>query len=161
MKISPPRPLRVQAGFSLIELLAALVILSILSGLAVPRMSGVLTKSRLDNAANQLVGDIAYARMAAVRAAQRVEVEFTSGGYRIVRNGTAEPIKTMNLAREHAGMQLQVEGSTGVEGVVLATLAFDSRGVLRQGGGLRVVLRREGRTAVLDITRAGQVRRAN
>jgi type II secretion system protein H len=151
-------PFADRAGYTLVELIVALVILGILTGMAAPRMTGLLTRNRLDQAANQVVGDVAYARMVAVRAGQRVNVEFFDAGYRIARADAAEVTKVVDLAREHPGMRLEVrEGeSRGVPG----TLTFDSRGVLRQGEGLRVVLRRDDQAAVLEITVAGKVERA-
>jgi type II secretion system protein H len=151
-------PFAGRAGYTLVELLVALVVLSILTGMAAPRMTGLLTRNRLDQAANQLVGDVAYARMVAVRAGQRVSVEFSDAGYRIARADVAEATKVVNLAREHPGMRLEVrEGQNpGVPG----TLTFDSRGVLRQGEGLRLVLLRDGQAAVLDVTVTGKVERA-
>jgi type IV fimbrial biogenesis protein FimT len=62
-KIAP----RAEAGFTLIELMVAVVIFVILAALAVPSLSSYLEKSRLRGAADGVVSAIGQARQVAVK----------------------------------------------------------------------------------------------
>jgi prepilin-type N-terminal cleavage/methylation domain-containing protein len=152
---------RRSAGFTLVEMVFVIVLISILAGLAVPRMTGVVNWSRLDQTANQLSADVVYARTVAIGAADRVTVEFAAGGYVIRRANQAAAVKTVNFARDHAGVELSLIGPSGASGEVLGTLVYDSRGVLREGDGTGIRLQRQGRELRLSVSTTGRVQRAN
>ena len=61
-------------GFSLLELIVTLVVLSIIVGIAVPNFSRMIVRSRIGAAANQLSAGIQTARMLAMRSNARVEM---------------------------------------------------------------------------------------
>ena len=54
-------------GFSLLEVLTALVVAGIAVSLAVPRLDGVVRRERVRAALNHLAGDLEFTRIAAVR----------------------------------------------------------------------------------------------
>ncbi len=54
-------------GFTLLELLVALVVLGVLLSIAIPSFSSTLDRQRLDNAVGSLAGGLAYTRLEAVR----------------------------------------------------------------------------------------------
>ena len=72
MKISR----RGSKGFSLIELLVALLIVGILAGLLAPALMSLITSSRLNDATEQIVQLADYARQAAIASNSPVEVRF-------------------------------------------------------------------------------------
>ena len=55
-----------QSGFTLIEMIIVVAILSICAGIAIPTYLDWLPKSRLNGAARQVMGDLMLARMQAV-----------------------------------------------------------------------------------------------
>lgn len=61
----PARPL-VPAGFTLVELLAALAVLAVLVGVAAPSLRELAARQRLASAANQFVASFQQARMHAL-----------------------------------------------------------------------------------------------
>lgn len=60
------------SGLTLIELLVALAVLSVLIGKGVPTVSSVVTSNRVASQVNNLRGDLAFARSEAVKRGQRV-----------------------------------------------------------------------------------------
>src|SRR6185312_12491017 len=61
-----------QAGFTLIELLTVVVIVVILMTIAVPSYRYVTTDNRMSTEANELLGDLQFARSEAAREGQSV-----------------------------------------------------------------------------------------
>jgi prepilin-type N-terminal cleavage/methylation domain-containing protein len=158
---TPRARLQHARGFTLIELMITIVIFGILVAILGPNLSGYLNFNRLDRAANQVTGDIAYARMVAVRSAQRVTLEFTPTGYHVLRNGTADPVKRVSLAQEHPGLSLSLTPAQAGTGDVIGTLVFDSRGILQGGGSSTIRLQRSGKNAELQVSLTGRVIRDN
>jgi type IV fimbrial biogenesis protein FimT len=69
------RPLVVaQAGLTLIELMAVLVVAAILLGVAIPAIGDFIRNSRMITQANELVADLALARSEAVKRATTITV---------------------------------------------------------------------------------------
>jgi type IV fimbrial biogenesis protein FimT len=147
-------------GFSMVEILIVLVIMSILTGLAVPSLAGVLRESRARGVTAQLAADIAHARMLAVRSGRGASLHFTGSASYEVREGSgasAVTRKSVNLATDYG---------TGVELVRVSTgesLVFDSRGMATSGAG-KLAVRSTGagsavRSDTIRISPIGLVRR--
>lgn len=66
-------------GFTLIELLVTVLIAAVLASLAFPSVVGLIDKYRLRGAADNLVGDLQFARMEAIRNNQPVFVDISTG----------------------------------------------------------------------------------
>jgi prepilin-type N-terminal cleavage/methylation domain-containing protein len=74
-----PRGHRHDAGFTLLELMVAVVMVGVLAGLAIATMQA--DNYRVKNAAQNLVADLNGVRASAIRANQNISVVFGSGGY--------------------------------------------------------------------------------
>lgn len=77
MPSAPTR--RARKGFSLAELLAVLAVLAILTGLAWPRLLGMLTRSELTEAGKRVRSALVRARLRAIESGQPWVFRFTPG----------------------------------------------------------------------------------
>jgi len=76
------------AGFTLAELMTVIAIIAILSAIAVPNMIGWRERAKLGGAAENLRGDLQWAKIRAIHEHAPVSVLFFSNGYEIfVDNG--------------------------------------------------------------------------
>ncbi len=67
-------------GFTLVELVAVTLVVSILAAVAIPRLSSSLSTRRLQAAANRVMSDLELARTAAKDLGKSVQVQFSTGG---------------------------------------------------------------------------------
>ena len=65
-----------QSGFTLIEMMIVIGLLSVFAGIAIPNFLSYLPKSRLNGAARQVMGDLMAARMQAVSQNNEFKVFF-------------------------------------------------------------------------------------
>ena len=70
-----------ERGFTLIELLVALVVFSIIIGIGLPSLVRWNRAYRLSGATRELIADMQFARVKAIRQNAMVTVVFTGGGY--------------------------------------------------------------------------------
>ena len=122
------------AGFTLIELIAVLILLGIGAAMAAPRVNRMAMGTKTEGAASRLSADLAYARILAVRWGRPASVRFSTTGseYTVTVDtaGSASAnyvhVKTVDIAREYAGVRL---------GSPAARVSFNSRGMVAYGDG--------------------------
>lgn len=124
-----------QRGFTLIELVMILTLLSILAAVAIPRFSSY-GAIKQDNAVLKIASDIRYAQNMATTTQQRSRVSFAANGYTInsCANYTSSTctcaawsaVKTTDLSADYSGVTIS---ST------VSLLEFDSLGRPYDGGG--------------------------
>ena len=79
-----------QSGFTLIELIITLSILTILVTLAVPSFQNLIASSRISTTTNDFHASLAYARSEAIRRGQRVTVCVSTDGVQCALGGNWE-----------------------------------------------------------------------
>jgi type IV fimbrial biogenesis protein FimT len=118
------------SGFTLISQLAALAIVGLLFAIAAPAYRDIMPRFRLQGAARQVVSDLMFARMKAVRENSRQRVDFLNPeGYQVLaeeEDGTWRPVLTRVLTNDYRGVELLASNdpvfNPGGRASVLATI---------------------------------------
>jgi type IV fimbrial biogenesis protein FimT len=142
------------AGFTLIELAVVLVLMGILLVIAAPSMASYIRSTKVDGALNALTGDIAYARMLAVRSGRAANLTIGPGGTvytinTVQSSGSVGTAKRVDLGSEYPGLILSPSG----------VLNFSSRGLLMTGGPSEITAQQNGTAASLQILPNGRAYR--
>jgi prepilin-type N-terminal cleavage/methylation domain-containing protein len=112
--VQEPRRRPRNAGLTLIEVLTALSLMSIVTAVAATNFTAMLPGFRTRGAALLIAGDVNQARMAAVKEGRVYEYFPLSGGYRIRRDdgvGGREIVKEVIVANAYPHVQF---GHTGI-----------------------------------------------
>lgn len=159
------RPALSPFGFSLVELLTALVLVGILLSLAAPSLDGTISRMRTRAALNRLAGDLYHARILAVRSGYSVVVRFpyssrcaASATYPYAAERYVLVVKEV-LEREVKTVSLSEAGRVCLEMNQSDSMGFDPRGLLRGFGNRHLVARRNAARDSLTVSRAGRVLR--
>ncbi len=126
-------------GFTLTEMAVTIAVLAILAAIAVPSFQETIQKRRLIGAAEQLYGDLQYARSEAINGDQRVGVYFsfgtTSWCYGIDDDMTSACNCTATVTNCTVNTVEKVFKSDGFRGVSLASpLGFGGTGPSNETG---------------------------
>ncbi|MBA3597807.1 MAG: GspH/FimT family pseudopilin [Methylibium sp.] len=120
---------RAAGGFTVIELMAVVLITAVLLTLAVPAFLDLLARRRLEGAANELSTDLHYARSEAVSRQLDVALTTQAGGNGYTITVTSLPTSTL-IKRVALPAELTVTGGvsltyTGLRGIPLETSGGD------------------------------------
>lgn len=127
-------------GFTLLSQLAALGIVGILFAIALGSYTDLMPRVRLEGAARQIVSDLMFARMKAVRERRRHRIGFqTPESYEVLseeEDGTWLPVLARNLSSDYPGVHVSVNNdpvfAAGGRASVLATIrVFNEAGERR------------------------------
>ena len=140
------------SGFTLVELMITLAVLSILLVIGVPQFSNSTANSRLTTAINNLSGDLAFARTEAVKRSVTVTVTAVNpadwaGGWRVTANATdlrISPALSGNatITASAASVQFRPTGRTSSAAALTFSLCDNRAGA----HGKRVTLNSTGQT---------------
>lgn len=121
-------------GLTLIELIVTLAVLAVLAGFALPAMLSLVQDARATAVINQLVGQVRFARSAALTAHRRVTLCPGRGGRCGRRNtwhdGTIAFIDVNRNGRVDSGERVLREFPGFIDGTVVTWRAFGNRSSL-------------------------------
>ena len=104
-----------EIGFTYVELLTALMIISIGAAMAAPHFGKLIKNYKLTNTARMVWLDVHRARMMAIKQGQTMRVDFTATSYNIVRVDTGALVFSRNLnSRTYSGMTIDMNTTTSV-----------------------------------------------
>lgn len=142
-------------GFSIVELMIAVVILGIIAGIGLPSFVGAIQNSRLNAAADDVVDALRYARSEAVQ--RNEEVRLTAAG-NYSGGWSVEVVDTAEMLRSYDGF-----GNGVACAACVGEISFNSRGMLvnvADAGDLEVV-HDNGNSRCITLTLSGGVSIAN
>jgi len=139
-------------GFTMIEVIAVLVILGTISALAMAKVSSVIAQSNLDSEADVIKGHLRYAQALSMNSTVNWYITFSGGSYTIFTN----PGSTVDLPGTGSATGTLPTGMTITSG----TVSFDSWGTpytdtlatsLQTGGPRSITLSLGGNTVTIQI----------
>lgn len=146
------RPDTVRTGFTLVELILAVVVLAILVSIVIPRIGwGTMGKVQAETAARQFSDYLKLARSLAITHASS-----NSSGYKVVLSGPFTSYSVIN-----AGTSETVKGPIAIpEGVTCSGSSefhFTPLGQLQGGSTLTLQFTKSGDTTVVTVTAVGRI----
>ena len=147
--------LRMKSGFTLIEIIIVVVILSIAAMAAIPLMSSA-SDVQIRSASNLIAADLEYAKSMAISRGQNYTVVFdaANNSYGIYKKGETDPIQhpvkkgfdyVMNFTNDSRLGKVDITGVSFTDG----TVEFDCLGSPTEGGS--ITLDADGNTATITV----------
>lgn len=126
------------SGFTLIEMLTAIIIVGVLASIAAPNFLGLLNRNRLNQALEEVEGAIRESQRLAMRRGKTCTVNFTSTGtgsskYSVVQASAATTGCLLNTRQLPSSVSFGLLTGTGASATVV-TLDSDNVGTLNFSG---------------------------
>jgi prepilin-type N-terminal cleavage/methylation domain-containing protein len=165
-----------QDGWTLMETMVVTTIIAILSAIAIPQFSALSTQMRTNAAANELLGDVEYARTMSQRTGYPYYINVTAGAgvnYKVQRAtnpaaiapATDPTVRTITLGTKLPNVVFAQNGATtdcfggGASTATPSTqLVFNSRGLPNAAAAYFVGSQDGKNTYVVSVTGAGRAR---
>jgi prepilin-type N-terminal cleavage/methylation domain-containing protein len=113
-------------GFTLVELLMALMIMASIAAIAVPRFHGLIKNYKVMNAARVVWLDLHRAKMMAIKQGRAMRVDFTATAYHIVHVDTAAVVLSRHLSVAYPSITFDTTATT-------PSVSFGSTGTANGG----------------------------
>jgi len=131
-----------RAGFTLIEIAVALVVVSLLMLIGIPKFTSAMTRSDVRGARTITVNLLAKARAASIQANRRTWLKFSGNRAWIIarprRSAGPGTVDTLGVV-ENLSTRYGVALTTSSSGAADDSIAFDPRGMSWSGGGADTV----------------------
>jgi prepilin-type N-terminal cleavage/methylation domain-containing protein len=165
-----------QDGWTLMETMVVTSIVAILSAIAIPQFSALSTQMRTNAAANELLGDVEYARTMSQRTGYPYYITVTAGSgvnYKVQRAanpaaiapGTDPTVRTITLGTKmpnvlfaQNGNASDCFGGSASAATPSSSLVFNSRGLPSASASYFVGSQDGKNTYVVSVTGAGRAR---
>jgi len=168
----PHRDRGAQRGMTLIEILSTLALMGIVTAVAATNLKGMIPSFRVRAAALMVAGDIAQARLSAVKTQTRYYfVPLAGARYQIQRDNAGQPggletLKDVTVPVEYPGIAFAATGLDAgpygglISSPVPGTIIFNADGTATNPGALFLEPDGEyqGRQHAVTVTGAGRVR---
>jgi prepilin-type N-terminal cleavage/methylation domain-containing protein len=143
-------------GYTLLELLAVLVVLAVGASLAVPRLNAMASRMRARAALDQVASDLYYARVLAIREGSRTVLRFARRGDRSECHVPAYSVVVRTAPERTAWTTaLDLPASACLRLGTVDSLTFNSRG-LPDGVGRKIRLEQEDAADSLTFSLLGR-----
>lgn len=122
-----------QFGFTIIEMMVAVLVLAILLGLAVPNMRDMVIRNRVSTQANSIVGALQFARSEAIKRGAPVTVASGSGNTNwqtsgwvvgVDLNNDGDINDVVNGVSEKLRQEPTIAGNTNLTGTAASVLYY-------------------------------------
>lgn len=136
--LPPRKPARgARFAFTLLELILVLSIIAVASAVATSHLSGSISRSRVESAAQRIIADLERARTRAIAQSRSVTLTFSRLDYAIagdVRTSNQAMPSTVKLAEAPYYTQIEFVDFDGA-----ASISFDHFGMPSAGGKISIV----------------------
>lgn len=150
--VRPFRPSSLRAGFTMVEILAVVIIFGVLVTVAMPKVQGIMRTSRVNAAAAIVAGDLNHAYTLAARSRRpvRLTCDDAGTGYTITDRDTPENVMVTRLVGSDKDMKI-TSGSCST-----ATVDFFPNGLASSA--FDITLASVGDARLVSMSRVGKVR---
>jgi type IV fimbrial biogenesis protein FimT len=115
---------KTQRGFTIIELMLAVVILAIVVSIGAPSLQELVLSTRVKNAASDIYSSLIYARSEAIKRGTNITVTPATGGW---INGWTVAVGATTLKQQDAISKLKIECPSGTNCTTTLTYRRDGR----------------------------------
>ena len=137
------------SGYTLIELMAVIGIIAIVTGIVVPNVISWLPKYRLNSGAEEIQSTLQLARLGAIKQNMSATVAFDTANHTFLASINGQTIKRGRLP---AGIVIDSVTSPASQ------VQFDSRGLANSSTGNIQVSNHQGKTKVISVNIVGNAR---